>query len=51
MELTKDDWEKTVRQAQEIHKDMLMSAAVAACTVKLAREMIKSFPDDSKNKS
>ena len=50
MELTKEDWEIILKQANSLGREVIMDAAVHKGTSDLAREMIKSFTDDDKNK-
>ncbi len=49
IKLSKEDWEKMLKEANIIYKDMMLSAIVAAKTAELAREHLKKL-DDGKNK-
>ena len=43
MELTREDWERELREANIIHRDSLMNAAINKSIIDLAKNMIKEF--------
>ena len=51
MELTREDWEATLKDANILHSHSLMKAAIHKSTADLAREMISQFPKKKAGKS
>ena len=50
IEFSKEDWQKTLKEANQFYRDFLMSAAVNKSVADTAREHLKNFADDGKNK-
>ena len=42
-ELTKEDWEKMLKESNQLLKECTINATVYYTTAKLARKMLKSF--------